>query len=57
MCPPPSLPLCVCAALQLTTYQERLRFAEQEAAQAQSTAVEKTKMAREVRKGVAVLAG
>lgn len=34
--------------LQLTTYQERLRFAEQEAQQAQSNAAEKSKMAREV---------
>lgn len=36
-------------ALQLTTYAERLRFAEQEAMQAQSNAVEKTNMAKEVR--------
>jgi hypothetical protein len=40
--------LCV-VVLQLTTYAERLRFAEQEAMQAQSNAVEKSKMAKEVR--------
>jgi hypothetical protein len=39
--------LCV-AALQLTMYVERLRFAEQEAMQAQSNAFEKTKLAKEV---------
>lgn len=38
--------------LQVATYQERLRFAEQEAAQAQSAAAEKTKTAKEVRQEV-----